>query len=63
MPDHLRVGRLCVCVQGEPELGVKSRDITLLGTRDLSELRGTCTVLKPTRKDAFLDHVLVVCKI
>lgn len=46
-----------MCVQREPELGS-----VLLGTGDLSELRGTCTVLKPARKDAFLDRVLVVAK-
>lgn len=62
MSHHLHVGRLCVCMQGKPELSIESRDIAVLGTGDLLEMRGTCTVLKPTRKDAFLDWVLVVSK-
>lgn len=59
---YLHVGRLCVCMQGKPEFGVESREVALLGTGDLLEMRGTCTVLKPPRKDAFLDWVLVLSK-
>lgn len=62
MSDYLHVGRLCVRMQGKPEFGIESRDVALLGTGDLLEMRGTCTVLKSTRKDAFLDWVLVLSK-
>lgn len=59
---HLHVGRLCVHTQGKSERGVESRDIAVLGTGGLLATRGTCTVLKPTRKEAFLGWVLVVSK-
>jgi len=60
--DHLRIARLCVHVQGKPKLSIGSRDIAVLGTRDLLEMRGTWTVLKSPRKDAFLDWALLVSK-
>lgn len=49
MSDHLPIGRLCVHTQGKLELSIESRDITVLGTMDLLEMRGTFTVLKLRR--------------
>lgn len=49
-------------MQGKPDLSIENRDIAVLRTGDILEMTGTCTVLKPARKDAFLDWLLVVSK-
>lgn len=51
--DHLPIGKLCVHTQGKLKLSIESRDITVLGTMDLLEMRGTFTVLKLRRKMPF----------
>ena len=50
MSGHVRIGRLCVRTQGKPELDVESRDIAVLGTGGLLEMRGNLYSPKTHKK-------------